>query len=215
MTVLAAATMLTACSRPSRDVPETRTRAPTVEERATRSPLDLMVDLSTEDWIAGLNGGAGVEVTPANWAEAFAIDEEVAATAAAAAERDGLAAIATETWDFRLAPSTTQRLTIGQYASLQAVEDPWWAAILSTGDRPDGLVVPQGMQLGCAPAYDPETRASRVDAGGYHADCVVTIGDAVTVQVSATGPDDATASAAAVGGIRRWLEGVGAVAHRG
>lgn len=61
----------------------------------------------------------------------------------------------------------------------------------------------------------PETGASRVDAGGYHADCVVTIGDAVTVQVSATGPDDATASAAAVRGIRRWLEGVGAVAHRG
>ena len=179
------------------------------------SPLDLMVDLSSESWIASTNGGAGVEVRPDNWAEAYAIDERTAMAEIAAAERDGLEAAATESWVNQTTSSATIRLTIRRYASLRRVENPWWNGIMATNRQPGGLTVPVGMRLACAPAYDPETGAFRVDAGEYHSDCVVTIGDTVIVHVSSTGPDDATATAATVGGITRWLDGVGAVARLG
>lgn len=179
------------------------------------APVDLMVDLSSDHWIASTNGGAGVEVRPDNWAEAYAIDEQTAQAEIAAAGRDGLEAAATESWVIDVADSAMARLTIRRYASLRRVEHPWWMGIMAADQTPHGLTVPKGMRLACAFAHAPDTGAFRVDdAGKYRSDCVVTIGDKVIVQVSSTAVDDTVATAATVGGITRWLDGAGAVPRR-
>lgn len=218
--VAAAALMLGACGTPADPEPTESPGPPSpatkdgpapsqAEELATIAPIDLIVDLGPDGWRAGYGDGAGIEVTPENWAEVYNITADAASREIAAGERDGLVTAATEAWygnpDDDDGPRL--RLTIRQYESLAAVENAWWEEPLAAGSVPDGVAaVPDGIELACQEGY--KTDDDGYYRGAYYADCNLTIADATHVYLSSTDPDGDAATSRAADGIAQWLETV-------
>ncbi|MGN9914665.1 hypothetical protein ACTMTJ_44765 [Phytohabitans sp. LJ34] len=173
-----------------------------VDELASTAPIDLIVDLGPDGWTARYNRGAGIAVTPENWATAYEISARDAAAEIATAKKDGQLAAATEQWS--TPDASTMRLTVRRYTSLARIKDAWWTKSIETGSTPRGILVPHGMRVACRSR--PLTDANR--PRDNFADCTVVIGDTTVVYLSRTGPSTDAAAAGTVEAVIRWLRAV-------
>jgi hypothetical protein len=223
--LMAAALVLGACRAPAdttdsepdpadRDVATETTsdgggRPPTAAELAATAPIDLMVDLGPDGWDAAYNNGAGIEVTEDNWARAYQVSQKDARAEIAAAEEADLKAAATEQWRHEPQGSdagwSSLRLTVRQYTSRQGIDADGWSR---RGTRPEGVRVPDGINLGCTDAAEQ----SYYYDGAHYADCTVFVDDTTVVYLSSIAPDAATAASGAADGIAEWLGSVTAPA---
>lgn len=171
---------------------------PSVDDLAALHPLDLMTDLGPTGWTAAYPEGVGLEVTFENWADAYELTEEGAASEIEAARENGWEAAATQQWREE-STDATMRLTIRRYESLAAIESAWWDDNIEQGRVPDGVELIDGLRLGCREQF--ESGENR-----FYSDCAATIGDTTVVYLSSTNPDGDASESNAFDGIAEWIE---------